>query len=179
MTAGSFFTTSGSPSAIRSPLSSTKEALAEREDRIHVVADDNDRFAVAVDPVYVLENNFHQLRVYAGKRFIQNHDVRIEHEQPAKLKKLLLASGKRLGVFIAQMFHGQERQYLPGPLAEIPLTGCRVHRKRRYIEILQNCHAPEGPGHLKSAAETLPEPLCKAAEDRYACHSDKPFHLSV
>ena len=55
---------------------------------------------------------FFRFSTKSGEGLVENDRFGVEHQQPAEFQQLLLAAGKRLGVFVAQVMQSQEFQHV-------------------------------------------------------------------
>src|SRR6266581_985889 len=133
-----------------------EDPLAVVHDDVHVVLDDRDRLAHLLKPVDVVEQVLEQRPVDAGRRLVEQDQVRIGHEGPRELQELLLPVGEAPAVLGAQGREVDERDELLGPLARDPVG----HPERGHREhVFENRHLPEDARDLERPRDALAEDL--------------------
>src|SRR5699024_9056723 len=112
---------------------------------IHVVFDQQERHAAALIVSNIVRDDILQIRMHASADFIQNHNLRIAHHDPAQLEQLHLSAAQIAGGFVCEPGELQHFQNLRGLAAR----SLRVPHHFRHEHVFHHCHGHERRGNLE------------------------------
>ena len=158
-----------------------RDLVAEREHHAHVVLDDQQRAALG-DRADQLHDVGRLLARHAGRRLVQQQDLRIGGERHADLERALLGVGEVAGEVVAPPGQAQLLEVLVdlGVDRREPAAPGRNSVKRwpmpphhRDAQVLRHAHAREDVGDLERARQPAPvDDVRRQARDRLAVEQD-------
>src|SRR3954465_1112180 len=145
------------------PAGQHQHRVAEAEHEGHVVLDDQERRALAVELADHLAHPLDRGRVDAPGRLVEPDQLRVEHQDLRELDELLLAVGQRARLLVAVAAHADELEQLLGARGLGPADGARVElppreRAQRRDDVLEHGHVAEQARDL----ERPPDPDVRA-----------------
>ena len=118
----------GGPSAITRPCAMHDDPVADLHHDVHVVLDEHDRTPLVAQRADVVEQRLHERRVHAGHRFVEHHELRVDHQRARHLEQLALATRHRARVVVALVEEPEARRAGRAPRCSF---ACSWRRQRR------------------------------------------------
>src|SRR2546426_3797750 len=130
--------------------------LAEPHHHLHVVLHQQHRPPAVAQGAHGVQQLVEQGAVDAGRRLVEQDQLRLGHQHADELHQLLLPVGQVAGVLVGQPLELDEAEQLQGPL---PRRG--VARGRDHHQVLQRGQLREHPDHLEGAPDAEVEDLVR------------------
>ena len=104
--------------------------VAKLGDETHVVLDDQEGHALRLEREDVLAKTAGERRIHAGRRFVEQDQLRLRHQRAAELEQLLLSAGEVDGAVVADGEDSSRRAISIGPLAQLGLAARAAAARR-------------------------------------------------
>ena len=134
------------------------DRVAEPHDEVHVVLDDEEGQSARVQRADALLDLLDEHRIDAGRRLVQQHELRFGHQHRCELEELLLAVREVARALLAESRDAEFVEQLQRTLALVPPDCGRERGRPRLLErrdhVLDERELREDPRLLERARET-------------------------
>ena len=139
------------------------DRIAQPDDERHVVLHQQEGLALGVEVPDQVAHPLDQGRIDAAGWFVEQDQLRVEHQHLGQLDELLLPVGQGAGARVAVGGHADELQQFLGPCGLRTADGAQpelAHREvaQRRHHVLQHGHLAEQPGDLERPSDPAMRP---------------------